>query len=247
MNFLSGLVALVTGGSRGIGQAIARRLSLEGADVAITYRSSKESAEAFSVEMEQMGHRVLALHSDAGDEAQTRDAIAKTVDCFGRLDILVNNAGIVTPGRVDELSLETVDRAYAVNVRGAIVAAQAAVSHMKEGGRIINIGSIGSEHMPFAGQATYAMTKGALSSLTRGLARDLGARGITVNTVQPGRVVTDLLRDATGNDFSGLAQATAVGRLGTPDEVAGLVAYLARPEAGYITGTNIRIDGGTSI
>lgn len=243
---LSGKVALVTGASRGIGRAIALRLARAGADVGVTFHASKAEAEALVREISDQGARAIMLQADMRNVADVVAAIDRTHATFGRLDILVNNAGILAPGRINEISVETFDEAYAVNVRAPIAAIQAAAARMQAGGRIINIGSIGSDYMPYKGRAAYTMSKGALASLTRGLARELGERGITINNVQPGRVMTKLLEEASDNQLNDLAAATAIGRLGEPGEVADLVAYLARPQAGYITGANLRVDGGTS-
>jgi 3-oxoacyl-[acyl-carrier protein] reductase len=239
-------VALVTGGSRGIGAAIVKRLSMEGASVAFTYAASKSSAEAIVEEITKSGGHALAIQADSADENQTRAAIDTTAKTYGRLDILVNNAAVELSGTIFDYSLEDLDRSIAVNIRGLFVATQEALRHMGHGSRIINIGSISSDFMPLSGHSVYAMTKGAVASLTRGLARDLGTRGITVNNVQPGRIDTDLLRAAVGPMAEKVRAAVAIQRFGTSDEVAGLVAFLAGPEAGFVTGANLKVDGGTS-
>lgn len=251
MERLKDKVALVTGGSRGIGAAVARRLALEGAAVAITYAASVDSADAVVAAIEADRGRAMAIRADSGDVDAVKAAVATTMERFGRLDVLVNNAATVRFGSIADYSLEDLDRMIAVNIKGLFVATQEAVRHMGEGGRVINIGSISSEFMPIAGGSVYAMTKAAVAGLTHGLARDLGPRGITVNNVQPGRVDTEalrLLRQGRGDDLASdkVLQMIAVHRYGTCDEVAGLVAYLAGPEAAYVTGASLKIDGGTS-
>ncbi|USI73503.1 SDR family NAD(P)-dependent oxidoreductase [Sphingomonas morindae] len=243
---LRGKVALVTGAGRGIGRAIALRLAAAGAHVSVTYHVSGAEAAALVEKIQGHGVRAMAIKADMGKVSEVVAATEQTYDMFGRLDILVNNAGILAAGLMEDVSIERFDEAYAVNVRGPFAAIQAAAPRMERGGRIINIGSIGSDFMPYKGRAAYTMSKGALASLTRGLARELGERGITINNVQPGRVLTRLLKEASDDKLSEFASSTAVGRLGEPDEVADLVAYLARSQAGYITGANLRIDGGTS-
>lgn len=185
-------VALVTGGSRSIGAAIAKRLAADGAAVALTYGASPDKADAVVRTIEAVGGKALAICADAGDVAAVKAAVAKTVQAFGRLDILVNNAGMAIVKPVDELSLDDFDRIVAVNVKGLFVATQEAVRHMREGGRIINIGSINSDYVPYTGGSLYVLTKAAVAGLTKGLARDLGPRGITINNVQPGPTDTDM-------------------------------------------------------
>ncbi|MEN3334373.1 MAG: 3-oxoacyl-[acyl-carrier protein] reductase [Blastocatellia bacterium] len=240
---LSGKVALVTGGSRGIGAAIAKRLAQDGAAVAITYASAKSKADEVVGGIEAAGGRALAIHADSADAVALKSAISETVETLGRLDVLVNNAGIATIAPLDQFSLDEFDRIVAINVRGVFVAAQEASRHMSEGGRIITIGSTNADRMPFAGGSVYAMTKAAVAGLTRGLARDLGPRGITVNNVQPGPVDTDL-NPADGPFAEMLKGLLAVPRYGKGEEIAGLVAYLAGSEAGFITGASLTIDGG---
>jgi 3-oxoacyl-[acyl-carrier protein] reductase len=240
---LTGKVALVTGGSRGIGAAIAKRLASEGASVAITYSSAKQKANEVVRGIESSGGRALAIAADSGNPSDVKNAIAETVRALGSLDILVNNAGLATIAPVEQFSLEDFDRLVAVNIRGVFVATQEACRHMGEGGRIINIGSVNADRMPFAGGAVYAMTKAAVAGLTRGLARDLGPRGITVNTVQPGPVDTDL-NPASGPFAETLKNFMAIRRYAKGDEIAGMVAYLASAESAFVTGACLTIDGG---
>jgi 3-oxoacyl-[acyl-carrier protein] reductase len=234
---------LVTGGSRGIGAAIARRLAQDGAAVAITYASAKQKADEVVRAIEAAGGQALAIHADSADAEALKSAISETLQTLGRLDVLINNAGIAIVSPLDQFSLEDFDRMVAINIRGVFVAAQEASRHMNEGGRIITIGSVNADRMPFAGGSAYAMTKAAVAGLTRGLARDLGPRGITVNNVQPGPVDTDM-NPADGPFAEMLKGMLAVQRYGQGDEIAGLVAYLAGPEAGFITGASVTIDGG---
>jgi 3-oxoacyl-[acyl-carrier protein] reductase len=240
---LTGKVALVTGASRGLGAAIAKRLAFDGAAVAITYTSSPQKADEVVRVIESNGGRALAIRADSADVEALRNAVADTVQTFGSLDILVNNAGIATLAPIDEFTLADFDRLIAVNVRGVFVAAQEAARHMKQGGRIINIGSVNSDLMPFAGGSVYALTKGAVASFTRGLARDLGPRGITVNNIQPGPVDTDM-NPADGPLAESMKSLMALGRYGQGDEVAAMVAYIASPEAAFVTGASLKIDGG---
>jgi 3-oxoacyl-[acyl-carrier protein] reductase len=240
---LNGKIAFVNGGSRGIGAAIARRLAREGATVAITYHASAIAAEALVAEIEAGGGKALAVQADAADAAALTRAIDGVADRFGRLDILVNNAGILRLGTIDRFALEDFDQTVAVNVRAVFVATQAAVRHMGEGGRIVNIGSTNALRMPFAGGAVYAMSKSALTGLAKGLARDLGPRGITVNNVQPGPVDTDM-NPADGELAAALHGLMALPRHGRADEVAAMVAYLAGPDAAFVTGADLLIDGG---
>jgi 3-oxoacyl-[acyl-carrier protein] reductase len=242
-NDLEGKVALVTGGSRGIGAAIAKRLARDGAAVALTYVHGQQKADDIVREIGAAGGRALAIRADSADAGAVQGAVAETVQTFGRLDILVNNAGIAMISPLDQFSLEDFDRLVAVNVRGVFAAVQEASRHMGEGGRIITIGSVNADRVPFAGGAVYAMTKAAVAGLTRGLARDLGPRGITVNNVQPGPVDTDM-NPADGPFSEVMKGALALGRYGHADEIAGMVAYLAGPEAGFVTGASLTIDGG---
>lgn len=243
MASLTGKVALVTGGSRGIGAAIAKRLAADGAAVAITYSSGKEKADEVVRDIVASGGRAVALRADATDADAVRGAVDETARELGGLDVLVNNAGVATIVALDEFTLEDFDRLVSVNIRAVFVASQAAARHMSDGGRIITIGSVNADRIPFIGGSVYGMTKSAVAGLTRGMARDLGPRGITVNTVQPGPVDTDL-NPADGPFAAVLMPTLAIRRYGHVDEVAGLVAYLAGPEAGYVTGAALTIDGG---
>nr|WP_298148222.1 3-oxoacyl-ACP reductase family protein [uncultured Pseudomonas sp.] len=242
-NNLIGKVALIQGGSRGIGAAIAERLAHEGAAVVITYVSSADKAAELVRGIEAAGGRALAVKADSADADAVRGAVNQTLSHFGRIDILVNNAGVLAIAPIDEFSLEDFDRTVAVNVRSVFVASQEAARHMTEGGRIITIGSTNAERMPFAGGSVYAMSKSAIVGLTRGMARDLGPRGITVNNVQPGPVDTDM--NPENGDFAATMKGLmAIDRYGRAEEIAAFVAYLAGPEAGYVTGASLSIDGG---
>jgi 3-oxoacyl-[acyl-carrier protein] reductase len=240
---LTGKVALVTGGSRGIGAAIAMRLAQDGAAVAITYANAQQKADEVANAVEAAGGRALAIRADSADVAAVKSAVAETVRRLGRLDVLVNNAGIAVIAPLDAFSLDDFDRMVAVNVRGVFAAIQEASRHMGAGGRIITIGSVNAERVHFQGGGVYAMTKAAVAGLTRGLARDLGPRGITINNVQPGPVDTDM-NPANGPFAESMKGMMALGRYGQGDEIAGIVAYLASPEAGFITGASLTIDGG---
>ena len=237
--------ALVTGGSRGIGAAIVRRLASEGAHVALTYSSSPARAEEVVTTAQASGVRALAIQADSADADALTAAVDRTVAELSGIDILVNNAGIALLAPLDEFKLTDFDRTFAINVRAVFVATQAAARHMQSGGRIINIGSTNAERMPFAGGGVYAMSKSALQGLIKGLARDLGPRGITINNVQPGPVDTEM-NPATGEFAEMIKKLNAIPRYATVDEVAAMVAYLASPEADYITGASLMIDGGFS-
>lgn len=240
---LKGKIALVTGASRGIGAGIVKRLAEERAHVALTYSSSPEKAQEVVKAAEALGVKALAIQADASDTDAVTAAVERTVAELGGLDILVNNAGVLAMAPIDQLKLEDFDRTIAVNVRSVFVASQAAVRHLKSGGRIINIGSCNAERMPFPGGSIYSMSKAALVGLTKGLARDLGPRGITVNNVQPGPVNTDM-NPADGPAAEMLKGLMAIPRYGSVEEIAALVAHLAGPEAGYTTGASFTIDGG---
>jgi 3-oxoacyl-[acyl-carrier protein] reductase len=243
MPSLSGKRALVTGGSRGIGAAIVRRLAKEGADVAFTYVSQPEQAAATAKAAQALGVKALAIRADSADAKVLVKAVERTASELGGLDVLVNNAGIAVMGALDTFRLEDFDRTFAINVRAAFVATQAAVKVMKAGGRVINVGSCNAERMPFAGATAYAMSKAALVGMVKGLARDLGPRGITVNNVQPGPVATDL-NPSEGPFAETMKKLLAIPRYGEPDEIAAMVAYLAGPEAGLVTGASLTIDAG---
>ncbi len=242
---LTGKVALVTGGSRGIGAAIAKRLAADGASVAITYTKGADAATAVVKEIESAGGKALAIQADAADAKAVTAAVEKTAATFGRLDILVNNAGTAIPKPFEEAPLEELDRVIDINVRGVFVATQAALKHIGEGGRIIMIGSCVGERNFTPGLTAYAATKGAVKMFTQGLAREVGTRAITVNNVQPGPIDTDL-NPAAGDWATPQIANTALKRYGHVDEVAALVAFVAGPEAAYITGANLTVDGGTN-
>ncbi|MER7332126.1 MULTISPECIES: 3-oxoacyl-ACP reductase family protein [unclassified Micromonospora] len=243
MTTLNDKVALVTGGARGIGAAIALRLAQDGADVAITYANSADRAAVVAKQVEALGRRALAVRADSADPAAVRDAVDRTVAELGRLDILVNNAGVFLVGPVTELGDDEVERTLAVNVRAPFLAAQAAARHLTEGGRIINIGSNVGERAVFPGLSLYSMSKTALVGLTRGLARELGPRGITANLVNPGPTDTDT-NPADGPNAAAIAGFTALGRYAAPADIAATVAHLASAEAGYVTGAVVNVDGG---
>jgi 3-oxoacyl-[acyl-carrier protein] reductase len=240
---LKGKVALVTGGSRGIGAAIAKRLAREGANVAITYANAQSKADEVIRAVQAAGGRALALRADSGDAKAVQAAVTETVRVLGRLDVLVNNAGIALMGPLEKFSLDDFDRMVAVNVRAVFAAAQQAARHMSDGGRIITIGSVNAERMPFEGGSVYAMTKAAVAGLTRGMARDLGPRGITVNTIQPGPIATDM-NPPEGDFAESLKSLMALKRYGKGDDIAGMVVYLAGPDAGFVTGASLTVDGG---
>lgn len=240
---LQNKVAFIQGGSRGIGAAIAQRLAREGAAVALTYVSSADKANAVVDAISAAGGKALAIKADSADADALRRAVQQAAQHFGKLDILVNNAGVFAMGGIEDLPLDDLDRMLAVNVRSVFIASQEAARHMNDGGRIIHIGSTNAERVPFGGGAAYAMSKSALVGLTKGMARDLGPRGITVNNVQPGPVDTDMNPD-DGEFAAQLKQLMALDRYGKDEEIAGFVAYLAGPEAGFITGASLSIDGG---
>src|ERR1700676_4706226 len=240
---LEGKIALVTGGSRGIGAAIAKRLAADGANVAITYTKGADAAASLVKEIERAGRKAIAIRADAADADAVKAAVEKTVATFGRLDVLVKNAGTALAKKVEETTLEEVDRLIYINVRGTFVATQAALKHMKSGGRIIMIGSSAGERALTPGLVPYSATKGAVKMFTQGLSREVASRGITVNNVQPGPIDTDA-NPAAGEWAIPQKAFTALDRYGHVDEVAALVAVVAGPESSYITGANLTVDGG---
>ena len=242
---LAGKVALVTGGSRGIGAAIVRRLARDGADVVFSYAASAQSAERVADEVEALGRRTLAIRAEQAVSADVERLVRETHAAFGRLDILVNSAGVFVTGMVGDPSadLAAFDRQIDINIRGVATAVRTAVPLMTDGGRIISIGTTGAQHMPFAGAADYVATKGAVASYTRAWSRDLGPRNITVNLVQPGAINTDMNPD-DGPFAETLKGLASLSRYGQPEDIAGAVAFLAGPDAGYITGATLNVDGG---
>jgi 3-oxoacyl-[acyl-carrier protein] reductase len=243
MSKLTEKVALVTGGSRGIGAAIAKRLAADGASVAITYAKDASAASAVVKAIERDGGKAMAIQADATDAKAVEAAVEKAFATFGRLDVLVNNAGTAIPKPFEEATLEEMDRVIAINVRGVFVATQAALKHMKSGGRVIMIGSAVGERVAAPGLVPYAGTKGAVKMFTQALAREIGSRGITVNNVQPGPIDTEL-NPAAGDWAVPQKAATALNRYGNVDEIAAMVAFVAGPESSYITGANLTVDGG---
>jgi 3-oxoacyl-[acyl-carrier protein] reductase len=240
---LEGKIALITGGSRGIGAAIAKRLAADGAKMAITYTKGAEAAASVVKEIEGAGGKAIAIQADAADAGAGKAAVEKTVATFGRLDVLVNNAGTAIPKTFEETTLEEMDRVLDINVRGVFIATQAALKHMKSGSRIIMVGSAVGERVLVPGLVPYSATKGAVKIFTQALAREVGSRGITVNNVQPGPIDTDL-NPAVGDWAVPQKAVTALDRFGRADEVAALVAFVAGPESSYITGANLTVDGG---
>jgi 3-oxoacyl-[acyl-carrier protein] reductase len=245
MSELNEKVALITGGSRGIGAAIAKRLAADGASVAITYAKDAGAASAVVKAIELGGGKAIAIQADAADSDAIKDAVEQTVAIFGRLDVLVNNAGTAIPKTFEETTLDEMDRVIDINVRGTLVATQAALKHMKSGGRIIMIGSSVGERVMVPGLVPYSATKGAVKMFSQGLAREVGSRGITVNNIQPGPIDTDL-NPAAGDWAVPQKAVTALDRYGRAEEVAALVAFVAGPESSYITGANLTVDGGTN-
>jgi 3-oxoacyl-[acyl-carrier protein] reductase len=245
MSDLTTKVALVTGASRGIGAAIAKRLASDGASVAITYSKGAEHAARLVDEIEAAGGKAVAIQADATDAAAVESAVESVVSTFGRLDILVNNAGTAIPKPFEETTLEEIDQVVGLNVRGLFIATQAALKHLPEGGRIISIGSCVGERMMTPGLVVYSATKGAVKMFTQGLAREVGPRGITVNNIQPGPIDTDL-NPADDEWAEPQLAATALKRYGHVEDIAPMVAFIAGPDSGYITGASLTIDGGTN-
>lgn len=240
---LGGKVALVTGGSRGIGAAVVERLARDGADVAFTYVNAEDRAKALVADVETLGRSAVAIPADSGSARGVVDAVARTVAELGRLDILVNNAGVFPYGPIEDVSLAELDRTLGIHVRGVFLATQAAVRHMGTGGRVISIGSCFAERVPYAGVTLYAMSKSALVGLTKGLARDLGERGITVNVVHPGSTDTDM-NPADGEGADHERTFIALGHYAEPTDIAATVSHLAGDGGRYITGASISVDGG---
>jgi 3-oxoacyl-[acyl-carrier protein] reductase len=240
---LEGKIALITGGSRGIGAAIAKRLAIDGAKVAITYAKGAEAAASVVKEIEHDGGKAIAIQADAADAKAVKAAVEKTVATFDRLDILVNNAGTAIPKTFEETTLEEMDRVLDINVRGVFIATQAALKHMNSGGRVIMIGSSVGERVLVPGLVPYSATKGAVKIFTQALSREVANRNITVNNVQPGPIDTEL-NPAASEWAVPQKAATALDRYGHVDEVAALVAFVAGPESSYITGANLTVDGG---
>jgi 3-oxoacyl-[acyl-carrier protein] reductase len=240
---LEGKIALITGGSRGIGAAIAKRLAADGAKVAITYAKGAEAAASVVKEIERDGGKAIAIQADATDAGAGKAAVEKTVTTFGKLDVLVNNAGTAIPKTFEETTLEEMDRVLDINVRGVFIATQAALKHMKSGGRIIMIGSSLGERVLVPGLVPYSATKGAVKIFTQALAREVANRNITVNNVQPGPIDTEL-NPATSEWAVPQKAATALNRFGHVNEIAAMVAFVAGPESSYITGANLTVDGG---
>ena len=242
---LEGKVALVTGGSRGIGAATAIALARDGAAVALSYSASPDKAQAVVRRIEEAGGRAVALKADQADPKAVAELVESVVKKFGRLDILVNNAGVFVTARLGDpkADLAALDREQAINVGGVVAAVRAAVKHLPDGGRIITIGSVIASRVAFPGLAGYSASKAAVVGYTKGWARDLGRRGITVNVIQPGPIDTDMNPDS--GDFAATQRAsTALGRYGRPEELAAAVLFLASPEASYITGAILDVDGG---
>lgn len=243
---LAGRRALVTGGSRGIGAGVVRRLAADGAAVAFTYREGEGPAGDLEQEVINSGGMAFAIQADSADAEALRLAIAKTVGQFGGLEILVNNAGTSHMAPIEDFPMDEYDRLLAVNVRAVFVAIQAAVPHLNAGGRIITIGSVLADRAPISGISVYALTKAAVAGLSRNLARELGPRGITVNTVQPGPIATDMNPEIS--DFAAAVRSvTAVGHYGQPHDIADAVAFLARAETRFVTGATWNIDGGYAL
>ncbi|HCD1691022.1 TPA: SDR family oxidoreductase [Klebsiella pneumoniae] len=236
---LTGKKALVTGASRGLGRAIALSLARAGADVVITYEKSVDKAQAVADEIKALGRYGEAVQADSASAQAIQDAVTHAARSLGGLDILVNNAGIARGGPLESMTLADIDALINVNIRGVVIATQEALVHMVDGGRIINIGSCLANRVAMPGIAVYA----ALNALTRGLARDLGPRGITVNLVHPGPTNSDM-NPEDGEQAEAQRQMIAVGHYGQPEDIAAAVTFLASPAAGQISGTGLDVDGG---
>lgn len=243
---LSNKIAFVQGGSRGIGAAIVSKLAEQGATVAFTYANSDQAANRLVDELSANGLKVIAIKADSSSSQEIIDAINKIVAEFGKIDILVNNVGIFIMNKIQDVTLEEIEKIMAVNIKSVIIASHEVAQHMPDYGRIINIGSINAERVPSAGLTLYSMTKSAIKGLTKGMARDLGERFITVNNIQPGPVDTDM-NPADGEMASSLIDIMAIKRYGYKNEIAALVSWLCSEDASYITGANINVDGGYGI
>lgn len=243
LSSLQGKVAFITGGSRSIGAAIARQLAQQGAQVAFSYQSAAEAAQQVINSIEQAGGSAIAIQADSASAEQIKSAIQRTVQHFGRLDILVNNAGIFQPSAIEDIQPQDLDRMIDVNIKGVFYAIQAALPHLSAGSRIINIGSINSEYVPYSGGSTYVMSKAAVAGLTSGLSRELGPHQITINNVLPGLTNTDM--NPQDSEKAQTAKSyPALQRYAQPEEIASVVGFLATPASSYITGANIPVDGG---
>ena len=242
---LAGKVALVTGGSRGIGAAIVKRLADEGADVVFSYSNSQDRAEQVVQAVEAKGRRAVAIKADQATTAEVQGLVKQAHEAFGRLDILVNSAGVFVVGSVDDpaADIASFDRQLDINVKGVVTAVRTAAPLLSEGGRIVSIGTTGADAIPFPGLSDYVGSKAAIAGYTRGWARDLGARNITVNIIQPGPINTEMNPEDSAH-ASSMTSRTALGRYGQPEEVAAAVAFLVGPDATYITGATLNIDGG---
>lgn len=248
MRYLDGKIAIVTGGSRGIGAGISRRLAEAGVRVALTYRDNGSAATSVLTEIRKLGGEAIAVQADASDAVAIAKAVGETVERYGGLDILINNNGTVSQGfhGLQDAPVAVIDEVINVNLRSSVLYSRSAIPHMRNNGRIINIGTSLSRRLPAAGLTLYATSKAGIAGLTKGLARDLGSRGITVNQVSPGPINTEM------NPEDGPAAAfqralTVFDRYGKPGEIASLIMFLVSEEAAYITGADIPVDGGTTI
>ncbi|MET0255694.1 MAG: SDR family oxidoreductase [Luteibacter sp.] len=244
---LEGKIAVVTGGSRGIGAAIVVRLARDGADVAFSYSNSKERADQVVAQVQALGRKALAYKADQALASEVQAFIKAAHETFGRIDILVNSAGVFVTGVVGDpqTDVEALDRQLDINIKGVVSAVRAAVPLIADGGRIVSIGTTGADHIPFPGAADYVATKAAVAAYTRGWARDLGPRNITVNVIQPGAINTEMNPD-TGSFADTLNKLAALGRYGQPEDIAAATAFLVSAEANYITGATLNVDGGQS-